>query len=253
MSPSPIVGIEDGRPGVFWIYDVLIDSNLKYYSKLTYVVLARLARTGRPLKYSHAEIAKRAGISVSSIKRGLVELEKAGWLEVIASGGLKEINTYKLLPPIVQPELSIGQPELSGGSVGAIDRSARATTTEVRPLREELQQPEVETPPLSPIDAAFNAFWEKYPRKTAKAAARTAWAKQIGSDPLKVPVVMEAVRAQQAPGNALDPAPDHKRYIPHPASWINGARWTDEIIAAPKTGRPQILANNHQLVGATKL
>src|SRR5260370_27084282 len=127
MSPSPIVGIEDGRPGVFWVYDALIDSKLRYYAKAVYVVLARQARTGKRLQYSHAEIAQMADISVTSVRRGLGDLRKAGWLKitetVIPNSPLKGPNIYKHIVPTALAEQSSVQGEQVDRSAGADDRS----------------------------------------------------------------------------------------------------------------------------------
>jgi len=64
----------------------------------------------------------------------------------------------------------------------------------------------------------FITFWQAYPRKVAKHNARRAWEKhQPNLD--EVPPALE--RAKQGWN---DP-----KYIPHPATWINGRRWEDEV------------------------
>jgi DNA-binding transcriptional MocR family regulator len=97
------------------------------------------------------------------------------------------------------------------------------------------------TTPLSPQDPTFEAFWEKYPRKTAKEKARQAWMRLgVAPDAFEITRIMAAIEAQKAPGNTLNPT-NGKVFIPHPATWLNGARWNDEIvaIAPPKfAGRP---------------
>lgn len=68
---------------------------------------------------------------------------------------------------------------------------------------------------------AFAEFWKLYPRKDAKADAVKAWA--------KVPfdlydVVLDALERQIG---QPDWTKDGGKFIPYPASWLNGKRWED--------------------------
>lgn len=75
---------------------------------------------------------------------------------------------------------------------------------------------------------AFDSWYKSYPHKIARAAAEKAWAKLSTND-------------QQA---AIQALPRHIAYWqaglpfdgytpPHPATWLNGRRWEDEL---PMTG-----------------
>jgi hypothetical protein len=75
----------------------------------------------------------------------------------------------------------------------------------------------------------FEDFWAAYPRRTAVAVARKAWAKAIKR--AKPEAIIAAIQAQVAAGCFPD-----KTYTPYPATWLNADRWLDEIeTAAPKT------------------
>lgn len=65
----------------------------------------------------------------------------------------------------------------------------------------------------------FLRFWSAYPRKVGKLKAWEAWLKL--SPPLES--ALSAVEASKRNGWA------EKRFIPHPATWLNGGRWDDEI------------------------
>lgn len=67
---------------------------------------------------------------------------------------------------------------------------------------------------------AFNTFWELYPRKVAKQAAQRAWYAQACES---ITETIFAALEWQAPLFAQRDA----EHIPHPASWLNGKRWTD--------------------------
>ncbi|MFH1572854.1 MAG: hypothetical protein ABIG68_02660 [Acidobacteriota bacterium] len=82
------------------------------------------------------------------------------------------------------------------------------------------------------IQRWFDAeFWPVYPRHTAKEAARTA-ADKLATDPSILPAVIEGLR-KQVPAMKADP-----QYIPHPATWLNGKRWEDEIHNEPEPYKP---------------
>lgn len=86
-------------------------------------------------------------------------------------------------------------------------------------------------PPISPKgDGAWfdDTFWPAYPRKVAKEAARKAAARleREGVDLAEVMAGLEAARASEQWTR------DGGRYVPHPATWLNGRRWEDEAIAA---------------------
>jgi len=78
----------------------------------------------------------------------------------------------------------------------------------------------------------FEVFWAEYPRKTAKAAARKAWARKVGTHATAVRVT-RALQAQIKAGIFQKDVD----FIPHAATWINQERWEDEVPA-------QAAANN---------
>jgi hypothetical protein len=68
------------------------------------------------------------------------------------------------------------------------------------------------------VDPRFEEFWQEYPRKTGKEAARRAWEKasaRVGAD-----AILAGLRAALWPSDS--------QFIPHPATWLNQGRWDDE-------------------------
>lgn len=82
------------------------------------------------------------------------------------------------------------------------------------------------TPPPSAADlgAGFVRFWAAYPRKTGKGAARTAFAQAVKK--ATVDQICEAAAAFARVRADEDP-----RYTPHPTTWLNQERWSDELPA----------------------
>lgn len=74
----------------------------------------------------------------------------------------------------------------------------------------------------------FERFWGLYPRKLAKKDAEKAWKK---IPPFKYVEVCEALRNHV---RLWETKGTDKQYIPYPASWLNGARWEDELEAVPE-------------------
>lgn len=78
----------------------------------------------------------------------------------------------------------------------------------------------------------FDQFWEIYPRKTAKQSALRAWEKLRPSEDL-VGKILASVRAWSSSDQWTDSA---GRFIPHPATFLNGSRWED-VPPRPKAAR----------------
>lgn len=79
-------------------------------------------------------------------------------------------------------------------------------------------------------DKAFVPFWEKYPNKKSKKAAWKAWQK-INMTPALLATIMAGLQ------NCMESEQwqkDDGRYIPHPATWINGERWEDVMTPGKK-------------------
>jgi hypothetical protein len=78
------------------------------------------------------------------------------------------------------------------------------------------------------IDACellFDEFWNLYPRKENKQQAKKAWMK-LKPDQALFDLMANALEYRRHTKEWLA---DGGRYIPHPATWLNGRRWEDEI------------------------
>lgn len=82
----------------------------------------------------------------------------------------------------------------------------------------------------TPVPPGFDQFWDQYPRKVGKEAARKAWAAAL----LKASVAMiMAGLGRQLSAGALD----RGRFTPHPATWLNQGRWDDDPAASANLAR----------------
>lgn len=79
------------------------------------------------------------------------------------------------------------------------------------------------------VDDGFQRFWMHYPRRVGKKAAQKAW-EALRPDESTQQDILDALAWQSL---TPDWQKDGGRFIPHPATYLRGERWTDE--------RPQML------------
>lgn len=79
-------------------------------------------------------------------------------------------------------------------------------------------------------DPWFAAFWELYPRRTGKGAARKAYVTAV-SGGVSPQAINDAAASYAQRCQALQKEP---QFIPHPATWLNQERWDDDVEQAPR-------------------
>ena len=90
---------------------------------------------------------------------------------------------------------------------------------------EEAQEPEPKgEPKKTALERRFELFWGAYPKKKSKEAARKAF-KRVAPDEDLFDRIMAAIgRARTSPEWLREGG----RFIPYPATWLNGGAWDDE-------------------------
>jgi len=148
-------------------------------------------------------------------KRADEELEKAKRLtEARRQNGQKGGRPRKLTESEEKPadnlEVNLG-PKLDETPTRVAPPSPSPLPSEGRELTLSL----IEAP--SSLDIEFEAFWQLYPKKVGKIAARKAYAKarkSVGDTTIR-------------DGLKRTKFSDDHRFIPHPATWLNEGRWMD--------------------------
>lgn len=79
----------------------------------------------------------------------------------------------------------------------------------------------------------FDEFWKSYPKHIAKLAAQKAWKK------LKPEEKISAIDALKKYPFGTD-----LKFVPNPATWLNGGRWNDENVQEALHGKPKIGVNH---------
>ena len=85
---------------------------------------------------------------------------------------------------------------------------------------------------------AFDVFWTAYPRKTGKQDAFKAFQK-LKPDGTLMQIILSAIEKQK---QSAQWTKDGVQFIPHPATWLNGSRWEDEM---PKCTGKTVTAQNY--------
>lgn len=83
-------------------------------------------------------------------------------------------------------------------------------------------------------DADFNAFWDIYPRRVGKGAARAAFFKALPLLADEMELVEEAaarymIQAVEKYANRPDTRALEPKFVPHPVTWLNQRRYIDEL------------------------
>jgi hypothetical protein len=80
--------------------------------------------------------------------------------------------------------------------------------------------------------SSFTSFWGFYPKKVGKGEALKAW-KKIRNAADILPQILASIQKQKHTEQWTE---KNGKYIPHPATWLNGRRWEDEVDVQPTIG-----------------
>jgi hypothetical protein len=123
-------------------------------------------------------------------------------------------------PPSLSETLESPPKLVTGGDRRGWDRRGE----EVHPSDVQTFAQKPRERPTSRADAEFDRFWDAYPRRQAKAAARKAWDKAIKTvDPDRI---LDAARRYRADPNR------EEHFTAHAATWLNQGRWDDDALPA---------------------
>lgn len=80
------------------------------------------------------------------------------------------------------------------------------------------------TPSSADADAAFESFWQKYPRKVGKQDARKVWDRKVKTtNPAEIASGLNAwLRVWTGKGTEPE-------FIPHPSTWLQRGSWEDDL------------------------
>ena len=200
-------------------------------------------------KFTVSGMAALAGTGKDQIRSGLKELREVGYIVMEQShdgAGKFSGNTFILQeeaphPPLSENPTTVGaeiEPLSENPATGKPDDGK--TVDGKSDANKIIINKDINNPPIVPqgtdqLWTMFDRFWTAYPRKENKARARKAWEK-LSPDMALCRRMAAALETQK---RSEQWRRDRGRYIPHPATWLNGRRWEDETPALPPAG-PEI-------------
>lgn len=243
------------REGRFSIVpeNLIRDPHLTDRAVRLWCILDRYAGSNGSAFPSRGRLADDMGCSRDSIDRALSDLCAEGWLrkEQRTAGG---VNDYVLLEGGGRTHAEgVAAPMPTGVGTHAAQKEASLSDASEKDLEPSITasgdaslfadpDPDLEDTPaatLPPSDGGFDRFWVLYPRKVCKGAARKAWVKAIKTTPPEV--ILDGLVVLAGVLGTASHHPDGN-FCPHPASWLNAERWTDDPggVAGQTAGsRPQ--------------
>lgn len=168
-------------------------------------LLAQLLSHSQGWSVSIETLAKANNCGKDLIRGAIVELEQAGYLvrKQERKGSLFAEAIYYTAAP------------LSGFPMSENPMSENPT-----PKNKSIKNKSIKKE-YAQSEEWFDLFWESYPRKVGRAAAKRAWLKAIEDYP------KEEIQAGTA-RLAADPNLPPMQYVPYPATWLNRQGWLDD-------------------------
>ena len=210
---------------------VLHNSQAKGTTKLVLIGIANHEGDGGSWP-SIATLCKYANCSDTRVRSAIKWLVANNELEVERNRGGNSYtrtdrrpNLYRVLVPSYEGNRGSPRQEKRGQLSSERGQLFEATgSTPVHPNRP------IEPSLLEPsIDNTFDLFWNTYPRRTAKQAARNAFKKAVKLVPAST-IINAAGRFAQDPNR-------EDEFTPHASTWLNQGRWDDDPLPTKGTKR----------------
>jgi hypothetical protein len=164
---------------------------------------------------SIATLARYANASERSVKRDIQELIQLGELAVdvqnAPTNSQYKTNLYWITIPA-------GVTAQTSGVTDWVSRGDSSGQSGVTPVGTQNINITIKEPSVNSPMSDFEKFWEIYPKKLDKGAARRAWNSAVKKSDAEH--IIEKAKAY-----ASDPNLPEKKYIKYPASWLNAEAW----------------------------
>lgn len=212
---------------ITWAWEQDLPSGRKF----VLVALADHASDDGACWPSSGRLSEKTGLGRSAVLGHLKALEDSGLIVRPTrrrhKDGSLSTYEYQLVGEVIvkpgDPEAYVQNPDVGEDALGP-ETESLGSDNKVPRSRIWTAEPSL-TVSNRQENARFDEFWEQYPRKVAKQDALKAWKK------LKADETADALEA--LPGHLRKWAKMESKFIPHPASWLNGRRWEDNVEQLP--------------------
>ena len=195
---------------------------------------------------SRREIERETSLDHKTISKYLTELEQLQQIQILPAGRMSKIiilnyEQYQGILPRAKSRANAGEIPQSESTPSLFNRNNEEI--ECIKNRNTYTGESVDAELLTDAEKWFSEFWTVYPKHKAKAAAEKAFRKVCTSADEFRRIMAGLNNAISRDWQNIDP-----RYIPYPATWINGKRWEDEE-TSQKTRNPYIQALINEMNG----
>ena len=200
---------------VRWIGHVWETSPYEGRRLLLHLALADFANDEGTCFPSQKTLALKARTTEAWVSVSVKQMIRDGLLEILERGGGRGNRTiYKLHKGVTEK----GETEK-----GETQSQQTPNDDDVPTIYRNRNEPSIS------LTSQFEQFWNKYPRKVAKVAARNVFISLMKrSDAPSLDILLKAVDTYNA--SAID-----KKFIAHPATWLRQGRWEDDLEHSPTT------------------
>lgn len=163
---------------------------------------------------------------ITAIRTAVQQLEEAGYLTrtlVRNDKAQVEASEWVLSDPFELENLTSGN--LKSENLTSENLTLKNTNTKNTKVKEHQVNEQAG-------DYHFELFWKAYPRRIGKGAARAAFEKAFKKT--DIGTILEAVVVY-----ANSPSLPELQFVPHPATWLNQERWSDDPSAGGATNATQ--------------
>ena len=198
---------------------------------------------------SEKELAELADIPLRQVRGGLTQMESLSMITqvsgviTVTNWSQRQFESDDVTKRTTAHRERSKEPDrnVPKNNVGTFVGTYQKTETETETETEEKTPPSPpsKSAPSEPLNKAadksaesFENFWNTYPRRVSKGHARRAW---VGAIKKTEPETIAAAAAKYA----ATMKGTEQKFIPHPATWLNGERWADQAVtAAPPRSLP---------------
>lgn len=186
---------------------VRYDSSIPANAKLLYGEITALCNAEGYCWAGNAYFADLYGVSKKSVSNWITTLAKRGHISVemkYKEGTAEILDRYiRIVPEGIEKNFHTPMEEKVKDNNTGSNNTSNNTLEDIYP---------------------FEEFWSVYPKKKAKEAAKKAWVKLKPDETLGKTIITAVLKTV----NTADWKKDNGKYIPYPATYLNGKRWEDE-------------------------
>ena len=185
-------------------------------------IMARASKCGMLVEPNGSKCSSKTLANL----RGGTEAEVDGLLAELEAKGVFSREEGAIICRRMRAPGLLKEKRAEAGRLGGLAKAKQGIKQNLAPVGKERKGRErkgKEKAVTDVVDNDFEAFWKAYPRKVGKKAAKAAWGKATDKPPLAT--ILLAVETQK---KWPEWTKDHGQYIPHPTTWLNQGRWSDE-------------------------